>query len=267
SAPCFADCVDIISNIRSMKILKRAGSPKGMWIRDPRSSKVYVFNGTAGDFIYQFDSVLDFSSSLGLHSRRRIRLPHQWVGPASAVHNGYLYFIMQEADTDMQVVKYDLLSGSVVETTMFPVEERAAVYTLNPETAADLAADDEGLWLLYAGSDSEPYINLAKMDPATLDIEQIWDTHCPRDNAEVAFIICGTVYVVYNTRPASRSRVQCLFDVNEMVMSEEAPLVYFPRRYGAHASLKYNPEDKQLYAWDDGYQILYRLTMKRKVFM
>ncbi|KAF3860918.1 hypothetical protein F7725_001173 [Dissostichus mawsoni] len=50
-----------------------------------------------------------------------------------------------------------------------------------------------------------------------------------------------------------------------MVVSEEAPLIYFPRRYGAHASLKYNPEEKQLYGWDDGYQIIYRLTMKRKL--
>uniref|UniRef100_A0A3Q0SFI4 Olfactomedin-like 3a n=1 Tax=Amphilophus citrinellus TaxID=61819 RepID=A0A3Q0SFI4_AMPCI len=258
-------CVEIISGIRSVKILKRVGSPKGMWTRDPRSSKVYIFNGTSGDTIYQFNSVRDFSRSLGLTSSRSIRLPSEWSGPGSAVYNGYLYYIKQEADADMQVVKYNLLSGSVTETAMFPVEGRATVYNLNPETVADLAADDGGLWLLYAPSDSEPTISLAKMDAATLDIEQIWDTQCPREYAEAAFVVCGTVYVVYNTRLASRSRVQCVFDVNDMVLSEEAPLIYFPRRYGAHASLKYNPEEKQLYSWDDGYQIIYRLTMKRKL--
>ncbi|KAM3872433.1 olfactomedin-like protein 3B [Diretmus argenteus] len=262
-----SDCVDIISSIRSVKILKRVGSPKGMWVRDPRSSKVYVFNGTAGDDIYQFNSVLDFSSSPGVNHSRLIRLPSLWSGPGSAVYNGYLYYIKQEADTEVQVVKYDLLSGSVTDTAMLPVDSHAPVYTLNPETIADLAADDEGLWLLYASSESEPNINLAQMDPATLDIEQMWDTRCPRENAEAAFIVCGTVYVVYNTRQASRSRVQCVFDVNDMVISEEAPLFYFPRRYGAHASLKYNAEEKQLYAWDDGYQIIYRLTMKRKLLV
>ncbi|XP_071398019.1 olfactomedin-like protein 3B [Centroberyx affinis] len=262
-----SDCVDIISSIRSVKILKRVGSPKGMWTRDPRSSKVYVFNGTEGDSIYQFNSVLDFSSSPGVNHSRQILVPSLWRGPGSAVYNGYLYYVKQEADTEVQVVKYDLLSGSVTDTAMFPVDGYAPVYSLNPETVADLAADDEGLWLLYAASESEPNINLAKMDPAALDIEQIWDTRCPRENAEAAFIVCGTVYVVYNTRLASRSRVQCVFDINEMVLSEEAPLLYFPRRYGAHASLKYNPEEKQLYAWDDGYQILYRLTMKRKLLV
>uniref|UniRef100_A0A3Q1JQ89 Olfactomedin-like domain-containing protein n=1 Tax=Anabas testudineus TaxID=64144 RepID=A0A3Q1JQ89_ANATE len=260
-------CIEIISGIRSVKILKRVGSPKGMWTRDPRSSKVYVFNGTTGDKVYQFNSVPDFSSSPGVSGSRQIKLPSDWSGLGSAVYNGYLYYIKQEAGMEVQVVKYDLLSGSVSDTAMFPVDSHAAVYNLNPETVADLAADDEGLWLLYATSDSEPNINLAKMDPATLDIEQIWDTRCPRENAEVAFVVCGTVYVVYNTRLTSRSRVECVFDVNDMVISEEAPLLYFPRRYGAHASLKYNPEEKQLYGWDDGYQIIYRLTMKRKLLV
>ncbi|KAF0035921.1 hypothetical protein F2P81_011233 [Scophthalmus maximus] len=262
-----SDCVEIISAIRSVKILKRVGGPKGMWTRDPRSSRVYLLNGTSGDVVYQFNSVRDLSRSPGVTGGRPIRLPFAWSGAGGAVYNGYLYYIKQEADADVQVVKYDLLSGSVTDIAMFPAEGRAAVYNLNPETVADLAVDDEGLWLLYADGDGEPNIHLAKMDPATLDIEEIWDTRCPRENAEAAFVVCGTVYVVYNTRLASRSRVECVFDVNGVAVSEEAPLLYFPRRYGAHASLKYNPEEKQLYGWDDGYQIIYRLTMKRKLLV
>uniref|UniRef100_A0A3B5MM57 Olfactomedin-like 3a n=1 Tax=Xiphophorus couchianus TaxID=32473 RepID=A0A3B5MM57_9TELE len=249
----------------SVKILKRIGSPKGMWTRDPKSSKLYVFNGTSGDTVYEFQSVLDFSRSLGVAGSRMIHLPSKWTGPGSAVYNGYLYYINQETDTDVQVVKFDLVSGSVTEIAMFPMERNTILYTLNPETVADLAVDDEGLWLLFTPTDSEPNISLAKMDTSTLDIEQIWDTRCPRGNAEAAFVVCGTVYVVYNTRMASRSRVQCVFDVNDMMLTEEAPLLYFPRRYGAHASLKYNPEENQLYGWDDGYQIIYRLTIKTKL--
>ncbi|XP_027865800.1 olfactomedin-like protein 3B [Xiphophorus couchianus] len=260
-----SDCMEIISGIRSVKILKRIGSPKGMWTRDPKSSKLYVFNGTSGDTVYEFQSVLDFSRSLGVAGSRMIHLPSKWTGPGSAVYNGYLYYINQETDTDVQVVKFDLVSGSVTEIAMFPMERNTILYTLNPETVADLAVDDEGLWLLFTPTDSEPNISLAKMDTSTLDIEQIWDTRCPRGNAEAAFVVCGTVYVVYNTRMASRSRVQCVFDVNDMMLTEEAPLLYFPRRYGAHASLKYNPEENQLYGWDDGYQIIYRLTIKTKL--
>ncbi|KAM6976956.1 olfactomedin-like protein 3B [Aplochiton taeniatus] len=260
-----SDCVELLSDIRSVKILKRAGSPKGMWTRDPKSSMVYIFNATSGDTVHQFNSVLNFTSSPGFNHSRTVRLPSFWSGSGSAVYNSYLYYIQEGADAELQVVKYDLLKNSVRDSAMFPVERRSPVYRLNPETVVDLAADEQGVWALYAAGDAEPTITLAKMDAGSLDIEQMWDTKCPRENAEAAFVVCGTVYVVYNTALASRSRVQCVFDVNDMVVSEEAPLLYFPRRYGAHASLKYNPEEKQLYAWDDGYQIIYRLTMKKKL--
>lgn len=260
-----SDCVEIISAIRSVKILKRVGGAKGLWTRDPSSSRVYVFNGTSGDAVYQFDSVRDFSRSAGVAGGHLIRLPSGWTGSGSAVYNGFLYYIHQEAETDIQLVKFDLRSRAVSDAAVFPADSHAPVYELNPETVADIAADGEGLWVLYAASDGEPSISLAKMDRQSLDIEHIWDTGCPRENAEAAFVVCGTVYVAYNIRLASRSRVQCVFDVNGVVVGEEAPLLYFPRRYGAHASLKYNPEEGQLYGWDDGYQIIYRLSLKRKL--
>ncbi|XP_077452231.1 olfactomedin-like protein 3B [Stigmatopora argus] len=259
------DCLEIVSSIRSVKILKQAGDSKGVWLRDPRSSKVYVFNGTMGDTIYQFQSVKEFASSSRVALGHPIKLPSDWRGAGVALFNGFLYYIQQ--GEDMHIVRYDLLRGELTDVAILPVESQAAVYSLNPETVADLAVDNQGLWLLYAGDENEPNINLAKMDPVSLDIEQIWDTRCPRENAEAAFVVCGIVYVVYNTQLASRSRLQCVFDVNDKVVSEEAPLFYFPRRYGSHASLKYNPDEKQIYSWDDGYQILYRLTTKRKLLV
>ncbi|KAL1020587.1 hypothetical protein UPYG_G00002080 [Umbra pygmaea] len=262
-----SDCVDIVSTIRAMKIVKRMDSPKGTWTKDARSSKVYIFNGTAEDTLYEFTSVLDFSASPEMADSRPIRLPSPWSGTGSAVFNGFAYYVTEEAK-ELRVMKYDLVDGTVTDSAVFPVEvaDHRPVYSLNTETAVDLAADEEGLWALYATGESES-INLAKMDMDSLDIEQMWDTRCPRENAEAAFVVCGTVYVVYNTRVPSRSRVQCVFDVNDMVTIEEAPLLYFPRRYGAHASLKYNPQEKYLYGWDDGYQIIYKLSMKKKLLV
>ncbi|CAL1606376.1 unnamed protein product [Knipowitschia caucasica] len=258
-----SDCEDIISGIRSVKILKRAGGPKGTWTPDPKSSKVYIFNGTSGDTLFQFKSVRDFSNSSGLDSSSSIKLHVEWTGPGSAVYNNHLYYVTHAEE--VQVVKFDLTRGFLTDLAMFPLASVSPVYSLNPETVADLSADDKGLWLLFSSSENEPNINLAKLELSTLDIEQIWDTGCPRENAEAAFVVCGVVYVVYNTPLPSRSRVQCVFDVNGVVQNEEAPLIYFPRRFGAHSSLKYNPEEKQLYGWDDGYQIIYRLIMKRKM--
>uniref|UniRef100_A0A8C4XCY7 Olfactomedin-like 3b n=1 Tax=Erpetoichthys calabaricus TaxID=27687 RepID=A0A8C4XCY7_ERPCA len=259
------DCRDMISSIKAMKIVKRIGGPIGLWTKDPvaESDKVYVFNSSHGHVIYEFATIRELTSSLGLTRARKIKLPFPWAGSGHTIYDGYAYYIKE--GQEFQVIKFDLKNESVVDSAVFPSEEQVPVYGLSPQTYIDLAADEEGLWAIYATKENEKNICLAKMDPKTLDIEQMWDTPCPRENAESAFVICGTVYVVYNTKLPSRSRVQCVFDVSDMVTSEDAPLVYFPKRYGSHSSLKYNPNEKQIYAWDDGYQILYKLSMKQKL--
>ena len=261
----YSDCRDMISSIKAMKILKRVGGPKGMWCKDSSrgSGKVYIFNGTDGDTIHEFSSAQDFTRSLGLSLSRSLKLPSAWKGTGHVIYNNQAYYVNQV--DDVTVVKYDITTSSVTDSAVFPVQDHVPVYGLTPETVMDLAVDEEGLWAIYATRQNERHISLAKMDANSLDIEQMWDTNCPRENAESAFVICGTLYVVYNTKEAGRSRVQCVFDVNGMVSNEEAPLVYFPKRYGSHSSLKYNPQEQLLYAWDDGYQILYKLVMKKKL--
>ncbi|KAF7696173.1 olfactomedin-like protein 3B [Silurus meridionalis] len=254
-------CVDIVSSIRAMKIVKRLGSTKGAWTKDSKTAKVYVFNGTSEDTLYEFSSVKELSASSGMSKGKQITLPMAWNGTGHAVYDGFLYYVTERSE--LQVIKFHLENSSVVDSAVLPVQDQLSVYSFNPETMVDLIADEEGLWALYTVGDT---INLAKMDSDTLDIEQMWETSCSRNNAEAAFFVCGTLYVVYNTRPPSRSRVQCVFDVNDMVTPGEAPLVYFPRRYGGHSSLKYNPVEKQVYAWDDGYQILYRMALKKKLW-
>ncbi|KAL0978233.1 hypothetical protein UPYG_G00167800 [Umbra pygmaea] len=259
------DCRDMISSIKAMKILKRVGGPKGMWTKDAGSGsgKVYIFNGTDQDTIYEFGSVRDFTISQGTSMAKSLKLPSPWQGSGHTVYNNHAYYLKQ--GDELRLIKFDLRNGSVVDSAVFPVQNHIPVYSLTPETIIDLAADEEGLWAIYASKETEKQISLAKMDANTLDIEQMWDTPCPRENAEAAFIICGTVYVVYNTALPSRSRVQCVFDVSDMVTNDDAPLVYFPKRYGSHSSLNYNPLEQLIYAWDDGYQILYKLAMKKKL--
>lgn len=255
----------MISSIKAMKILKRIGGPKGTWTKDTGRGpgRVFIFNGTDDDTIHVFTSVQDFTRATGLSMAKQRKLPSAWRGTGHVVHNNYVYYISQV--TEATVVKYDLKNNSVVDSVVLPDQDRVPVYGLTPETFLDLAVDEEGLWVIYATQQNPRHISLAKMDAVSLDILHMWDTNCPRQNAEAAFIICGTLYVVYNTEQPGRSRIQCLFDVNDMVTSDDAPLVYFPKRYGAHSSLKYNPQEQLLYAWDDGYQILYKLVMKKKL--
>ncbi|NWR92509.1 OLFL3 protein, partial [Furnarius figulus] len=263
--PTPADCSDTIASVRAMKILKRFGSSSGLWTKDAvgSSEKIYVFDGTANDTVYVFPRMREFTLFSATRKAARIKLPYPWVGTGHLVYDGHLYYIRQQGPS-FQVIKFNLANKTVVDSSVFPAEEQIPVFGLSPFTYIEVAADEEGLWAVYATKEDEKNICLAKLDPGSLDIEQMWDTPCPRENAEGAFVVCGALHVVYNTRLPSRSRVQCVFDVSGTLAPEDASLVYFPKRYGSHASLKYSPRERQLYAWDDGYQIIYRMEMKKK---
>ncbi|EMP35992.1 olfactomedin-like protein 3 [Chelonia mydas] len=259
------DCSDTISQVKAMKILKKFGSSAGLWTKDPvgSSEKIYVFDGSSNDTVYVFPRMREFTLFSATRKSARIKLPYPWVGTGHLVYGGHLYYIRQQGT--FQVIKFSLANKTIVDSSVFPVEEQVPVFGLSAFNYIDIAADEEGLWAIYATRENEKNICLAKLDPVSLDTEQMWDTPCPRENAESAFVICGALYVVYNTRLPSRSRVQCVFDVSGAMTAEDAALVYFPKRYGSHSSMKYNPKERQIYAWDDGYQIIYRMEMKKKL--
>nr|XP_005294972.1 olfactomedin-like protein 3 [Chrysemys picta bellii] len=259
------DCSDTISQVKAMKILKKFGSSTGLWTKDPvgSSEKIYVFDGSRNDTVYVFPRMREFTLFSATRKAARIKLPYPWVGTGHLVYDGHLYYIRQQGT--FQVIKFSLANKTIVDSSVFPAEEQVPVFGLSAFNYIDIAADEEGLWAIYATRENEKNICLAKLDPVSLDIEQMWDTPCPRENAESAFVICGALYVVYNTRLPSRSRVQCVFDVSGAMTPEDAALVYFPKRYGSHSSMKYNPKERQIYAWDDGYQIIYRMEMKKKL--
>ncbi|XP_069617877.1 olfactomedin-like protein 3 isoform X2 [Ranitomeya imitator] len=256
------DCSDTISQVNAMKILKRFGGSAGLWTKDPvgNSEKVYVFDGAGNDTVFVFSRMKEFTLTSSTRKVPRIKLPYPWIGTGHIVYGGNLYYIRQ--DEEFQVIKFNLTARTVVDSAVLPIEDQVPVYGLSKFNYIDIVADEEGLWVIYATKENEKNICLAKLDPANLGIEQMWDTPCPIENAESAFVVCGTLYVVYNTKLPSRSRIQCVFDVSGTISSENVPIVYFPKRHGSHSSMKYNPKEKQIYAWDEGYQILYKLNMK-----
>ncbi|KAG8450846.1 hypothetical protein GDO86_003203 [Hymenochirus boettgeri] len=258
------DCSDTISQVTAMKILKRFGSTDGLWTKDlaGNSEKIYVFDGAGNDTVFVFPRMKEFTLSSSTRKAAKIKLPFPWIGTGHIIYGGNLYYIRK--DNEFQVIKFSLANKTIIDSSVLPIEQQVPVYGLSKYNYIDIAADEEGLWVIYATEENEKNICLAKLDPNNLGIEQMWDTPCPIENAESAFVVCGSLYVVYNTKLPSRSRIQCVFDVSGTISSENVPVVYFPKRYGSHSSMKYNPKEKQIYAWDDGYQIIYKLSMKHR---
>lgn len=255
------DCSSALSHIKSVKIVKKVGGPIGSWFRDPTegSEKVFLLSGIRNNSVLEFRSLQSFIERAS--PDRVLLLPVDWQGSGHVVYNGFLY--CHKADTPNQILKVDLLNGSVVDSTLLPGAGRLPVYSLNPNTFLDMAVDELGLWVVHADPEYGGNLVITKLDKVSLAVEYTWDTQCKSRDAEGAFLICGTLYVVYNTRYGGRSTVQCLYDIHDTIHSNESPVMFFPKRYTSHSSIHYHPGDQQLYAWDDGYQTIYKVETSR----
>lgn len=257
------DCNMALSQIKSLKIVKKAGDTYGSWFKDPSegSAKVYLLSGIRNDTVLEYVSLPSFTERKPKPPVKVVQLPYNWQGTGHVVYGRFLYY--HKADTPNQILKVDLLNGTVMDSTLLPGAGRLPVYSLNPNTYLDLAVDELGLWAIHADPEYGGNLVITKLDKVTLAVDFIWDTQCRSRDAEGAFLICGTLYVVYNTRYGGRSTIQCLYDIHDTIHSEESPVMFFPKRYTSHSSIHYHPRDKELYAWDDGYQTIYKVETRR----
>ncbi|XP_017330617.1 olfactomedin-like protein 3A [Ictalurus punctatus] len=259
------ECSTRFSGIKSQKIVKKAGDVVGSWLKDPTvdSSKIYFFSGSRNNTLLQFGSLKSFTDSNSTTKHKVIQLPRPWQGTGHAVYDGFVYY--HNADTRNEVLKVSLVNRTVADRMLLPAAGRIPTYGLAPHTFLDFAVDELGLWVIHADPDFGGNLVITKLDSRSLSVEHTWDTTCKSHNAEGAFIVCGTMYVVYNSHSGGRSSIQCLFDIHDSVWTEELPVMYFPKRYSSHSSMHYHPQDKQIYAWDDGYQTMYQLDVKKKL--
>lgn len=252
------DCSMVLSKVKSLKIVKKSGDSNGCWFKDfsEGSNKVYLLSGFHNNTLLEYKSQKSFTNT-STSPANEVQLPFYWQGTGHVVYDGFLY--CHKADTPNEIVKVDLLNGTVVDSTLLPGAGRLPVYSLNPNTYLDMAVDELGLWAIHADPEYGGNLVITKLDKVSLAVEYTWDTQCRSIDAEGAFLICGTLYVVYNTRYGGRSTIQCLYDIHDTIHSSESPVMFFPKRYTTHSSIHYHPGDKQLYAWDDGYQTIYKV--------
>ncbi|MGH0140461.1 UNVERIFIED_CONTAM: hypothetical protein FKN15_029113, partial [Acipenser sinensis] len=119
-------------------------------------------------------------------------------------------------------------------------------------TYFNVAVDENGLWIIYASS-IDDNIMVAQLDEKTFSVTQHMNTTYPRSKAGNAFIACGVLYVT-DTKDI---KVTFAFD-----LLKKKPLnSSFDLRSsnGVLAMLSYNPKDRHLYTWDNGYITKYNV--------
>ncbi|XP_030598374.1 olfactomedin 1b isoform X3 [Archocentrus centrarchus] len=91
----------------------------------------------------------------------------------------------------------------------------------------------------------------------TLQIIKSWTTNHPKRSAGESFMICGTLYVTNGY--SGGTKVYYAYSTNSSTY--EYIDIAFQNKYSHISMLDYNPRDRALYAWNNGHQVLYNVTL------
>lgn len=183
-------------------------------------------------------------------------------GPSAVLHGEGLYYHCYRSS---EICRYDLKNAGVIKVSLpgvandyknkFPY----CYYDCRTSSDVDLEADEQGLWVIYTTEAHHGNLVVSRLDwnqtNQTLSITQTWETRLFKKAATNAFMVCG---VLYATRFVDVSREE-VFYAFDTATGQESNTLALPLEKVAKgvASLSYNPTDKHIYMYNDGYLLAY----------
>uniref|UniRef100_A0A5G3JRQ5 Olfactomedin 1 n=1 Tax=Xenopus tropicalis TaxID=8364 RepID=A0A5G3JRQ5_XENTR len=247
-----------LTGISEPVTIKTSGSRFGSWMTDPQApegdNRVWYMDGYHNNrFVREYKSMEDFMNTDNFTSHR---LPHPWSGTGQVVYNGSIYFNKFQSHI---IIRFDLKSETILKTRSLDSAGYTNVYhyAWGGQSDIDLMVDENGLWVVYATNQNAGNIVISKLDPNTLQILKSWNTGYPKRSAGEAFMICGTLYVTNGY--SGGTKVHYAYQTN--TSNYEYIDIPFHNLYSHISMLDYNPKDRALYAWNNGHQILYNVTL------
>ncbi|KAM9861426.1 gliomedin [Aulostomus maculatus] len=239
------DC--LIKSLINPRNVTKMENTFGTWMKDTallNDERIWVAEHFSGRVIKQYKSIASFQSNS--HDIIDVRKFYQGCG--HTVHNGSFYYHIAGSSS---IGRYEFSSKRLHTLAIDNALHHSLAYLLhNSKTYFKLAADENGLWVIFASSVDDS-IMVAQLDRRTFSVTSYINTTYPRTKAGNAFIACGVLYVT-DTRD---SRVTFAFDL----LKGKPVNVTFDLRVpnGVLAMLSYSPKDRHLYVWDHSYVRLY----------
>ncbi|XP_075996833.1 olfactomedin-4-like [Genypterus blacodes] len=184
-------------------------------------------------------------------------------GPSAVLYGGALYYHCYRSPdvcrfnlTDKTVARLTLPGTGVGFNNKFPY----CYYDCKLNSDVDLEADETGLWVIYATAGNHGNIVLSRLiwdeEAKTLNITQTWETRQFKKAVSNAFMACG---VLYATRFLDEYREEVFYAFDPATGREDNSLAMSLEKVAKGvASLSYNPTDKQVYMYNDGYLLAYQ---------
>ncbi|XP_061578505.1 olfactomedin-like [Cololabis saira] len=184
-------------------------------------------------------------------------------GPSAVLYGDALYYhCYRSAD----ICRYDLTGNSVKRVTLpgtgvgFSNKFPYCYYDCRTYSDVDVEADETGLWALYATVGNHGNLVVSRLgwdkETQTLNVTQTWETRLFKKAVSNAFMVCG---VMYATRYVDEYREEVFYAFDTATGKEDNSLA-LPLEKVARgvASLSYNPTNRQIYMYNDGYLLAYQ---------
>ncbi|XP_077424812.1 olfactomedin isoform X2 [Vanacampus margaritifer] len=186
-------------------------------------------------------------------------------GPSAVLYGEALYYHCYDS---ADICRYDLNSKAVarVELPGLGKDYRKFPYCYfdcRTFSDVDVEVDETGLWVIYATIRSHGNLVISKLswdsEAETLNITKMWETRLFKKSATNAFMKCG---VLYATRALDDFHEEVFYAFDTATGKEDNTLALPMEKISKGvASLSYNPVNRQLYMFNDGYLLTYQTTL------
>ncbi|CAL8357556.1 unnamed protein product [Lota lota] len=182
-------------------------------------------------------------------------------GPNGVLYgDAFYYHCARSAD----VCRYNLTSNTVAQVTLpgdrvgFNNKFPYCYYDCLAYSDVDLEADETGLWAIYAtlGSHGNLVVSRLEWNGEALNVTHTWETHVFKKAVSNAFMACG---VLYATRYVDDSQEEVFYAFDTGTgMDDNSLALPLEKVAKGVASLSYNPLDRQIYMYNEGYLLAYQ---------
>nr|XP_019934303.1 PREDICTED: olfactomedin-like [Paralichthys olivaceus] len=184
-------------------------------------------------------------------------------GPSAVLYGEALYYHCYRS---IDVCRYDLLTSKVNRVTLpgnevgFNNKFPYCYYDCRANSDVDVEADETGLWAIYATVGNHGNLVVSRLvwdsEGETLNVSQTWETRIFKKAVSNAFMACG---VLYATRFVDTYHEEVFYAFDTATGREDNTLkLSLEKVVNGVASLSYNPTNRQIYMYNDGYLLAYQ---------